>query len=90
MKSISDSVILERNDLIGKLEEFTTTLKQEGVDLGNYREFVARGKKITKLCYKKEVSCDSLQLFLIIFEKIYEILGCNEEFQKFTISISKN
>ena len=66
IKNISESEVLSRHDLLGKLEEFTTTSKREGLDLGNFRDFVSTGKKITKSCYKKQIQCESLHAFLIV------------------------
>jgi hypothetical protein len=49
------------------LEDFTTTSKHLGVDLGNYELFISRGKKIGRLFMKKEISCEHFQIFLSVF-----------------------
>jgi hypothetical protein len=49
--------LLSRHDILHRLEEFTTTAKEVGIDLGNYGDFLSRGKKIIKFAYRKEISC---------------------------------
>lgn len=67
LKSISETEVLSRFDLLHKLEESTTTLKKNGVDEGNISEFIFRGKLILKIGFKKELQCNNLSLFLTIF-----------------------
>ena len=67
LKSISENEVLSRFDLLHKLEESTTTLKNNGVDEGNISEFIYRGKSILKIGFKKELQCNNLSLFLTIF-----------------------
>ena len=67
MKEISDTDVLSRHDILHKMEWFTNTSKLEGIDLGNYEYFLAKGRKIVKLGYKKELHCENLLLFLAVF-----------------------
>ena len=89
LKLITDTDVLSRHDILHRIEEFTNTIHLEGIDLGNYYEFLSRGKKIVKLSFRKSLQSQNIQLFLTIFEKIYQILGCPDEFHKYAISLSK-
>lgn len=57
LKQITDIEILSRHDILHRLEEFTTTTREVGLDLGNYLDFIAKGKKIIKFAYRKEINC---------------------------------
>lgn len=56
-KESEDFIFFSRDDFLGKMEVFTETTKNEGLDLGNYTFFCFKARKAIKIFHKKEQSC---------------------------------
>lgn len=89
IKNAQETQFVSREDFAEKIEQFTTTPNTDGLDLGNYSCFCFKARKVIKLFYKKEQTCENTQVAIDIIEKIYSTASKAEEFRKFTVGLAK-